>query len=51
MRDAKVSRIDADAETEDPFDLVVRRRGRTTGPDSWIEYDANVLTVLPNRKG
>ncbi|WP_179382527.1 hypothetical protein [Streptomyces sp. SA15] len=49
MRDAKVSRIDSDDETEEPFDLVVRSRGRTTGTDSWIQYDANALMVLPKR--
>lgn len=49
VRDAKVRRIDSDDETEEPLDLVVRRRGRTTGPDSWTQYDAEAFTVLPDR--
>ncbi|MEU2380330.1 hypothetical protein [Streptomyces misionensis] len=47
VRDAKVRPVDADDETEETMNLVVRRRGRTTGPNSWIEYDATVITVLP----
>jgi hypothetical protein len=49
VRDAEVRQIEADDEAEEPLDLVVRRRGRTTGPDSWTQYDAEAFTVLPNR--
>ncbi|MEV7122158.1 hypothetical protein [Kitasatospora griseola] len=47
VRDANVRQVDAADELDDPFDLVVCRRGRSTGPNSWIEYDATVVHVLP----
>ncbi len=47
LRDAKVRQVDADDETDEAFDLSIRRRGRTSGPNSWVQYDANALTVLP----
>ncbi|MFI8178009.1 hypothetical protein ACIF6H_32470 [Streptomyces microflavus] len=49
MRDAKVRQVGDSDDTGEPFDLVVRRRGRSTGPDSWTHYDPAVLAVLPDR--
>ncbi|KOU48722.1 hypothetical protein ADK56_21225 [Streptomyces sp. MMG1522] len=44
-----VRQVGDSGDTEDPLDLVVRRRGRSTGPSSWTQYDPVVLAVLPER--
>lgn len=49
MRVAQVRQVNADDETEETYELTVRRRGSTTGPNSWTQYDADVLSVLPVR--
>jgi len=46
-RDASVRPVNADEETEEALDLTVKRRGRTTGPNTWTQYEAASLTVLP----
>lgn len=50
MRDANVRQVGDSDGTGEPFDLVVRRRGRSTGPNGWAQYDPAVLAVLPDRK-
>ncbi|MFK0142453.1 hypothetical protein [Streptomyces murinus] len=46
VRDAKVRKVDAEDETEETMNLVVRRRGHATGPDNWVQYEATVVKVL-----